>query len=257
MSPQKKKLLLYFLSTAFLVAVGLAFAFADEDRALRRLGTFPGGVLFAACSVSAVTDMRSRKILNVVTYPSFLILLLALLISPALPPELAAKLGYEDPFLTELGRAISGFLLCFALLFVLFAGFQGGAGDAKLAASIGLALGMGDGIVSIGAAFVFAFAYSLLLMFWFAVADRFARGKTKEEPEASTKETPAPDAAPNSAVAKALLAPLGFLLSLFMGFWSSSKKVKIPMGLSFWAGTTCVASGVLTDFLIGLTSGSV
>jgi len=87
-------------------------------------------VVIGITAVAAVTDWRSRRIPNALTFPS----LLAALIYAA------AAGGWG-----QLGGALGGMLLCampFVLLF-LFAG--GGAGDAKLMAGVGAWLGLFHG----------------------------------------------------------------------------------------------------------------
>ena len=258
MSREKRKLFLfYFLSTAYLVVSGALFALLGANRLPYRLGTFPGGVLFAACFVSAITDLCVRKIFNVVTYPAFLVLLLALLISPALPPEFASKLGYGGPFLPQFLAALEGFALCVSLLLVLCIFWRGGGGDAKLGAAIGLGLGAADGIASLGATFIFAAVFSVLEAACLSLLRKIAAKRTtKKKGKSQDEEKPRLDGSDTKGVSATgiILAPLGLLLTLCLDGWTKSKKIMIPMGLSFLAGTTLIVSGVLTDFLIGLLS---
>jgi prepilin peptidase CpaA len=101
-------------------------------------------VLAAALAASVVTDLRSRLILNRVTLPSLLLVVLCHLVAAA-PADWPAGLRSS-----LLGLAVCGGPLFFASL----AGFVG-MGDAKLMAVVGAALG---------------FPWALAALFWVAVA---------------------------------------------------------------------------------------
>jgi len=87
---------------------------------------FALGVLFAALAVSAVTDLRSRKILNAVTLPAFALILACV----------AWAFGAG-----QLGGSLAGAAVCAGPLLV--ASFRGavGMGDVKLMAVAGAAAG--------------------------------------------------------------------------------------------------------------------
>jgi len=100
--------------------------------------------LLCALAISAVTDLRRRRILNAVTYPAFLISALSV-----------AWLGG----LALLGAAALGVLACAGpLLAAAFCGWVG-AGDVKLMAVAGLVTGAMGG-----------WQLSLSILLWVAVA---------------------------------------------------------------------------------------
>jgi len=108
-------------------------------------------VVIGITAVAAVTDWRSRRIPNALTFPS----LLAALIYAA------AAGGWG-----QLGGALGGMLLCampFVLLF-LFAG--GGAGDAKLMAAVGAWLAMPGALIALLAVLIAGGVLALGTMAW-------------------------------------------------------------------------------------------
>jgi prepilin peptidase CpaA len=101
-------------------------------------------VLAAALAASVVTDLRSRLILNSVTLPSLLLVVLCHLL--AAPP---------GEWLAGLRSSLLGLAVCAGpLLLASFAGVVG-MGDAKLMAVVGAALG---------------FPWALAALFWVAMA---------------------------------------------------------------------------------------
>jgi prepilin peptidase CpaA len=92
------------------------------------------GILAAALAISAVTDLRERRILNAVTYPALLAVS-------------ACILWLGGPVL--LVEALLGALVC--TLPFLLAAWRGwmGAGDVKLMAAVGIFLGWPDSFLAV------------------------------------------------------------------------------------------------------------
>jgi prepilin peptidase CpaA len=87
------------------------------------------------CGISIVTDIKTRKILNVVTYPAIVFGFLA---GPTL------VILYGGTFWEGLTHSLWGFLLGFGFFFVFYLIGKGknmGAGDVKLMGAIGALLG--------------------------------------------------------------------------------------------------------------------
>ncbi len=101
-------------------------------------------VLAAALAASVVTDLRSRLILNRVTLPSLLLVVLCHLLA-------AGPVGWTAGLRTSL----LGLLVCAGPLFIASLAGLVGMGDAKLMAVVGAALG---------------FPWALAALFWVAVA---------------------------------------------------------------------------------------
>jgi prepilin peptidase CpaA len=107
-------------------------------------------VLAAALIVCSVTDIRDRRIPNLVTFP----LAAAALVANAagsFDAALAAPLGAIG-----LPASLAGLSACFALMLAnhLFAGH--GAGDVKLAAGIGGCVGFEVGLITLAYAYMVA-----------------------------------------------------------------------------------------------------
>lgn len=228
-----KTIMKYLGATAALALVGCACAFYGGDKLPYRLGTFQGGCVFAACLVSAFTDLRTHKILNLVTYPLFLLLLLVQLTSCWFPEDLATKLGYVAPYGKGVLDALLGFAVCFAMHFVAFVLSNGhGSGDAKLAAGIGMGLGLQDGIVAMGATYICAFVFALIEM----LGKRFVRAIMEKKSEVQNRS----DGDDEKKEKKQ-----GFSLSY--GMWwvgnsvattvKANRKTPIYMGVGFFVGT--------------------
>ncbi|MBX3441899.1 MAG: prepilin peptidase [Planctomyces sp.] len=91
----------------------------------------PFAILVAALAMSAWTDLKARKIRNVVTYPAMLLCVAA-----------AGWQGGLDGWLASL----SGWLVCGGLMMAGYLCLDVGGGDVKLAALIGAGLGWSEGL---------------------------------------------------------------------------------------------------------------
>lgn len=88
-------------------------------------------LLLALCVGCSITDLRSRRIPNLLTLPAML---------------LGLVLGFVGGGLTGLLSAATGLLLCGGVLFIVaLAGGMGG-GDVKMMAATGALIGMPDGL---------------------------------------------------------------------------------------------------------------
>jgi prepilin signal peptidase PulO-like enzyme (type II secretory pathway) len=97
------------------------------------------GLVLAASAACALCDARTGRIPNLITYPTFALLLLL----GIWRGDIAASLA---------GAAAGGGVLL--LLHLATAGRGLGLGDVKLGACIGAGLGAGDGLIAIGTAFI-------------------------------------------------------------------------------------------------------
>src|SRR4051794_31777797 len=116
------------------------------------LGTFSGLVVLLLVGVTSYTDIRGRRIPNWATYPA---MLWALLINSA------ASLTASNAFDAALGAvgfldSVAGLLVLFALMFCLFSLTGRGAGDVKLAASLGALMGLERGLYLLAFSFIFS-----------------------------------------------------------------------------------------------------
>ena len=117
------------------------------DLATESVASLQWGVVLVASLVAALTDLKDRRIPNVLTFP----LLAAGLV------QAACFDGFDGLKSSLLAAIILG--LPYVVLFI-FAG--GGAGDAKLMAAIGAWLGLSSGVVALVAISICAVVLALL-----------------------------------------------------------------------------------------------
>lgn len=150
---------LKYLGTVLLfVAFSLVWARFVDDMVPYRAGTSLGFILFVLCVWTAYTDFFARKISNVAVYSAFVAVVAEILWANA-SGEDAKLIGCVGLASSALGAA-----LCFLIPFVPYLAGQGGAGDVKLAAVVGCALGASEGLLTISVAYVVAFVWALLDM---------------------------------------------------------------------------------------------
>jgi len=126
-------------SSSIVHVVGLAVAIAAALSINNAYAAIAVGVLIAALCVSFVTDVRYGLIFDVVTIPC------------------ALFLGTFAWFEGTLVQALWGGATCAAIILLIFLMSTGrgiGLGDLKLAACIGLALGVRYGVIAVGLAFI-------------------------------------------------------------------------------------------------------
>lgn len=124
-------------------------------------------VLFASLLVAVATDLRWRKIPNWITYPAAL----WILIFKGVAELVSSQSGEKSQAIPEqtfvgLSGAIGGFFVCFFIMFMLFRITGGGAGDVKLAAVIGAALGVEGGLLALAYTYIVAAVFSLVWAVW-------------------------------------------------------------------------------------------
>ncbi|MCA9107142.1 MAG: prepilin peptidase [Planctomycetales bacterium] len=129
-------------------------------------------LLFGLLVVASVTDVRSGRIPNAITYTGMVVGLSgALIVSLPLPEAIQRAWGVELPRFTEAlaGWALAGFLMVFC--YVVFAG-QVGGGDVKLLAMVGAFLGPYAGIEVLLWTFIIGAAAALIRLIWQGGATR-------------------------------------------------------------------------------------
>lgn len=102
-------------------------------------------ILIGATSICAVTDLRERRIPNIITYPLLLFSL------------------FYNIYINNIKAALLGFLLAFLIGFLGFFIGHLGAGDVKLMTAIGLSLGARVMIDVILLASILGIIYAILL----------------------------------------------------------------------------------------------
>src|SRR4051812_8004636 len=137
-----------------------------------RLGTLTGLVLLGAIITSAITDFRHHRIYNWVTYSAFLWLIAVNIFAfaasyssePFLPSFAPAEIiGPHALGGVGLGESLAGAFACFLIVLFGYDLSGGGAGDVKIAAVIGAALGFHSGIFAIAYSYVVA---ALAIIAW-------------------------------------------------------------------------------------------
>ena len=135
------------------------------------LGTLAGFVLLAALAMSAVTDIRSHKIYNWVTYSAFLWALLINIAASLLAtdqdfPTRAVAAGPDMLGGVGIGQCLVGAALCFTITLLGYRLSGIGAGDVKLATVIGAVLGIQQGVYSVIYAYVVAAVAIIVWSAW-------------------------------------------------------------------------------------------
>ena len=117
------------------------------------------GILFVAALISSCTDIRWRRIYNAVTYPAFLCLMAI---------NALATLGWGSKWTgaVGLGCAFAGAVICLVITAIPYLTNTGGAGDAKLGAVIGAALGVEKGIITVLVSFIVAGVLIVIVLIW-------------------------------------------------------------------------------------------
>ena len=112
------------------------------------VGTFRVLLLVLLLSTATVTDLLRRRIYNWTTYTAFAwVVVLELLAAILRSGAVEDSTSFSTRTLSALGMlpwrdSLGGFAAGFAILFVLYNVFRGGAGDLKLAAVLGALVGV-------------------------------------------------------------------------------------------------------------------
>ena len=124
------------------------------------LGSFVGFQLLFLLACSTVSDIRQRKIYNVLTYSSFLIVLAASCLATVTSGyfELLGAVGLEN--------SLPGAAVCFFVVFLAYQLTGCGAGDVKMATVIGAILGWRLGLTAVGFSHIAAAIAGLGSMTW-------------------------------------------------------------------------------------------
>ena len=131
------------------------------------LGASLGFLLLFALVTSTVSDLTCRKIYNCVTYPIFLF---------AIGLNATASYHWSMPANNLAGLfngtvgivpSLSGALCCFLIVFAAYLKSGCGAGDVKLAATIGAILGVRFGVWAVMYSYLAAFAFFVIpVTYW-------------------------------------------------------------------------------------------
>jgi Flp pilus assembly protein protease CpaA len=105
--------------------------------------------------VAALTDIRSHKIYNLLTYPAMVGGLLLAAISSGF-----GALGFLSPI--SAGESLSGLLGCGLLMLIPYHLSRGGAGDVKLAMAMGSLIGFQATLQGFCVGYIFAAAYLII-----------------------------------------------------------------------------------------------
>jgi Flp pilus assembly protein protease CpaA len=121
------------LSFILLPILGLLWALIFSDRLPDQNGMMVGFIGFSVCVISVVTDLRNHTIYNFVTYPAFVLIAGLTIFSAFYPNSIVTAISWKNSAL--------GFIGCVFVTGIPYALGQGGGGDVKLAAVLGLAFG--------------------------------------------------------------------------------------------------------------------
>lgn len=134
----------WLLIAVSLPIVGVLWCFAFGRIVPELCSTASAGMLFAVLAVSSWTDATRSKIYNCVTYPAFLWFVSL---------NLLGTVGLFDrlPWVGApgIGYSLFGAAACFGISLIPYVFSSGGAGDAKLGAVVGAALGLENGVAGI------------------------------------------------------------------------------------------------------------
>jgi len=171
-------------------------------------------ILIGMTSYCAVIDVVSRRIPNAATYS---LAIGGLAFSSIM--SLAVNGLTEAPLSSSLLGSIQGLLTSFAIMFVIYAYTNSGAGDVKLAAGIGSFLGMKGGLLTICYAYITAACFAGCLVIWMFGFGFAVRAVLRLPRLWVTPECPEIEARAKTIMSKGLpLAPfflIGTLLTLF------------------------------------------
>jgi len=165
------------------VVCSLIWSCFAYDRVPYRSGTAIGFVVLVLCGWSAYTDFCRRKIYNLTTYSAFVVIVIEIVLANAFDFH-AKHIGAVDFASSTIGAAI-----CFCIPFAPYLAGQGGAGDVKLAAIVGCALGTGEGILTICFAYIVAFIWALSDMAIRKTVFSFRRSSVEQSDATITKRS--------------------------------------------------------------------
>ena len=206
------------------VAFSVALLASEDALGLLRLSS-----LVAILGTAAFSDIRSRRIPNWLTYGAFVWALLLLIISSVVQPELRnTPVGFDTSwglslnFMSiDVASGLSGAACCFSILLILYSLNLSGAGDVKLAAVIGLNLGVGSGMQAILWTYITAGgAVAVYVVVRYGVLQMTAMVLEMLHTESLgpiTKSSPRSTEIQNQSVPLAVFLALGTLIVIFTG----------------------------------------
>lgn len=154
--PNKKMLWLFALATPAVMAPTWCLAMRGLPAPW---GTASGFVLLLLLATSSITDVSCRKIFNWTTYSAA---------AWAFAINLATTLAGSSTLLGGVGiqQSLAGFAACFAVMIIAYWLARGGAGDVKLAATIGALVGVEQGLLAVAISYILAGAAILAWTIW-------------------------------------------------------------------------------------------
>ena len=141
----------YYTGSIVFLPIAILCAVFTKSILPHHLGSVTGILLVLVCFICSITDIKWHRILNSITYPTFLWLLILNFISVFSPNNVAMFIGSVGFIWSILGG-----ICCFMVSIIPYHISQGGAGDVKLAVVIGAGMGVSDGILTLCITFVFA-----------------------------------------------------------------------------------------------------